>query len=226
MFVVLLLPGYTFVRRRQHDLPSRERSALDEVASVIFAGFAIDALVIAGFLGMRALVPALPPNLDQFIVAPHTYFTHHYAGLAATTGVLLLFAIAVAWLGSGSAARSLASRISGGTPDGHQSSWWLLFNEQHPRTSKYVSCVLDDGALVRGTLFSFSRIVREHADREIVLMPPLYYRPSADDPGSDLPGVGAVSVSSKRIQLLMVSYVAGTGDAGTEPAAVSAKGTP
>jgi len=206
--VALLLPGYTFVRRRQLDLPSRDRTALDEVASVVFAGVAIDTTVAVAFLGLHKIASFIPPDVDQLVDHPSPYVRQHYTELAISLAVLVLIATVLAYALSAPRFRKLATRFWGGPPHSHQSTWWLLFSQQHPSAGKYVSCVLDDGALIRGNLFSFSRASREHADRELVLTQPLQYRPGPDDPLDPLPGVGAVSVSSRRVVLLMVSYMA------------------
>jgi hypothetical protein len=103
--------------------------------------------------------------------------------------------------------RTLVKAWSGSSSDVHQSAWWLLFDEQHPGKTKYVSCVMDDGSLIRGAVFSFSRASREHADREIVLSQPLSYRPGPHNEIETLPDVAAVSISSRRIVTLMVSYI-------------------
>jgi Family of unknown function (DUF6338) len=206
IFAFLLLPGYTFVRRRQHDLPSRDVSALNELALLIFAGLIIDAVVLTGFLGLRAVVPELPPDMDRLLAHPTSYARQHYTEILLTAVVLLSFATLLAYLASTPPVRAAVAKLSGGPPQSHQSAWWLLF-KKYPDLAKYVSCVLDDGTLIRGTLFSFSRLSRETGEREVVLTEPFGYRPAGDNETTELPGVAAVSVSSRRITLMMVSYL-------------------
>jgi Family of unknown function (DUF6338) len=207
VFAFLLLPGYTFVRRRQHDLPSHEVSALNELALLIFVGLIIDVVVLTGFLGLRAVVPELPPDMDRLLAQPASYARQHFTEILVIAVILLSLATLLAYLASTPRVRTAVAKRSGGPPQGHQSAWWLLFNEKHPDLSKYVFCVLDDGTLIRGTLFSFSRLSRETGEREVVLTQPLGYRPAGDYETNKLPGVAAVSVSSRRITLMMVSYL-------------------
>lgn len=207
IFVVLLLPGYIFVRRRQQVSPTRERSAFSEVASVLFAGAVFDAVILAVFLASHRIFPRLPLRLDKFVSNPGAYTRTHYNEVALWAAFLLLAAAGVAYLVASERVLSFLSKRSGKSSEVHQSAWWLLFNEQRPGVTRYVSCVLDDGSLIRGALFSFSRASREHSDREIVLIQPLSYRAGARNEVEDLPGVAAVSVSSRRIVTLMVSYV-------------------
>jgi hypothetical protein len=207
IFVVLLLPGYTFVRRRQRVHPSRERSAFSEIASVVFAGVVFDATVLALFLAAHKAFPAMPPDLDRLFADPGAYGRRHYYEIALWSVILILAATALANLSGTRLGRALVNAWSGSPSDVHQSAWWLLFDEQHPGKTKFVSCVLEDGSLIRGAVFSFSRASREHADREIVLSQPLSYRAGPRNDIEKLPDVAAVSVSSRRIVTLMVSYV-------------------
>jgi hypothetical protein len=207
IFVVLLLPGYVFVRRRQQVNPTRERSAFSEVASVLFAGATFDALVLAIFLAAHRIFPGRPLHLDQFVGNPNAYARTHYNEIALWLALLVLAAAGLAYIVGSERVLAFLSSRSRTPSEVHQSAWWLLFNEQHPGVTRFVSCVLDDGSLIRGALFSFSRASREHPDREVVLIQPLSYRAGARNEVEDLPGVAAVSVSSRRIVTLMVSYV-------------------
>lgn len=206
IFVVLLLPGFTFVRRQQLVNPSRESSAFSEIATVLFAGAVFDTLVLALFLTSHKVFPALPPDLDEFVREPGGYTRAHYDEIALWTAILVLLATLAAYLACTRRVRTVVSNWSGLPPEAGQSAWWMIF-DQHPDKTRHVSCALDDGSMIRGAVYSFSRVSREHADREIVLSQPLEYRPGPGDEFEQLSGVAVVTVSSRRIVTLMVSYI-------------------
>jgi hypothetical protein len=71
----------------------------------------------------------------------------------------------------------------------------------------HVGCALADGSFVSGYLVSHSRLVDDSPDRDLVLGPPITFRPAESDVAVQREGVGAVVVSARQIAVLFVSYV-------------------
>lgn len=86
-----------------------------------------------------------------------------------------------------------------------ESAWYKMFHG-HEDELVYCSCTLEDGSWVGGYLKSFSTEVEETADRDLVITPPILYRPVGSNEEVQWP-TSAVIVSARRIMLLDVQYV-------------------
>lgn len=85
------------------------------------------------------------------------------------------------------------------------SAWWILF-EAHPALEKRVSIVVDDGTWLSGALRGWSRDAEDHGDRDLVIQDPLLIRRPGSDCVLEL-DIGAVAISTRRIQYLTVEYL-------------------
>lgn len=221
IFVISLAPGLVYILMRERVAPHTTLSAFRESAIVLCASLAADAVVLTLLAALRVAAPQVTPDVGALIRTPTEYLASHYVlvfwwslGLLATASAL------AAWVGSG-AARRLLSRLlqtlpaplarfrvaSEATPhDANVSGWWLAFNEV-PATDVHVGCALADGSFVSGYLVSHSRLVDDSPDRDLVLGPPITFRPAESDVAVQREGVGAVVVSARQIAVLFVSYV-------------------
>jgi hypothetical protein len=213
VFVVSLAPGLTFVLLRERRMPERSLSTFRETAVVVCVSLATDTIVLVLFALARAAAPELTPDIGYLVRAPTEYFRSAYQLIFWWSLVLLALAIAFAsWVGSGAARRALARLPRVGPPaqasphESGVSAWWLVFHE-HPETTVYVGCVLDDGSFVSGWLHSYSTAAADLPDRDLSLSDPIRYRASGSTISSVLDGVGAVVINAHRIVLLSVSYV-------------------
>ncbi|MEU8633223.1 DUF6338 family protein [Amycolatopsis sp. NPDC048633] len=209
--VVLAFPGFVLHRRFRLRNPERERSTLDELLTIVFAGTAVDAAVAVIFV-VGAVVFKLPlPRFDSLVSAPSAYVAQNVLATTAWAAAFLAAAIGLAFVLGSPRWPGLGDKITPGAMAGrrrrhpHQSAWWLLFHE-NPGSRIYVGCLLTDGGYVAGYLHSFSTLVTENGDRELTLEGDIEYRPP-NGSAAVLSNVNAASVKADHIQLLTVTYV-------------------
>src|SRR5260221_14391696 len=86
----------------------------------------------------------------------------------------------------------------------------------------HVGSILEDGSLIEGKLGSFSRESDDSPNRDLILSPPIRYRPpGVDDLETSPYEGGAVCFSAARIVAMFVSY--SEKDAVTSSSAVGAR---
>jgi hypothetical protein len=214
LFVILLLPGFSYNRIRARRRPDRQVTALQETVIIVTASLA--ALVVTGvlFAIIRALLPAVTPDVRSALFSTHAYLQGHYVQTAwwavAFLAVAILGAVTVAevqesrWLRGSRYLRRLA-----GPPDpSTQSGWWIVFGPGlDAGLQVHVGCTLDDGSYVSGRLRSYSQVAEDNADRDLVLRGPIKVRPRGATEAREVPNVSWMTVSARHIVTMAVTYV-------------------
>lgn len=207
LFVVLLVPGLAYVAARELKAPSRTLSAFRETAAVVVASLLFNALAILVFALVRLAAPDHSPDLGGLVRDTGGYFKANYQSVSTWAVALLAGAACLAAL-CGAKAPSWAKRFKGEVA--FRSAWWLLLHDEVPEGHTAIAgCELDDGSYLSGEVLSYSTEIEETENREIVLRPPVLYRPpgaqSADEAVSL--DVSAVTVSARRIKFLTITYI-------------------
>jgi Family of unknown function (DUF6338) len=205
VFVLLLLPGFVYLLKSERSRkPGRQLSALRETVTLVFASAGALTTALLLFSVYRILVPDHSPDVGHLVRETSTYVDDQYAYLLSwSLGLLLLACLvadAVATWGGSAIERLFAGDVA------HESAWWSLFEYDKAQDKfKVVTCVLQDGGHLQGTLYLFNQEVAETENRELVLAPPIYI---GEDGKSEWKlDKGAVIVSARRIKWLHVSYL-------------------
>ncbi|MFD4673619.1 DUF6338 family protein [Lentzea sp. NPDC058450] len=211
IFVLLLLPGFVFQRRRARDRPAAEETALQEGLTILFSGLLLDGIGLAAVGGMWAVLPGRAVDVSRFVLTPSAYLAAHPARVLGWAAAVLLVAIVTGYLVAGRRVQALVRRAArrATSREPHASAWWLLFEEHPPQFPVHVGCYLTDGAYLSGRLHSYSRVGKESGDRELTLRDKITYREPGEGASTELlRNVGAVSISARSIQFLTVTYLA------------------
>ncbi|MBA0127287.1 hypothetical protein H0B56_17185 [Haloechinothrix sp. YIM 98757] len=199
LFVVLLLPGFIFATALRRERPEQRPSPLHETAAIALASVLSELIVLGIFAVIHVLAPEWTPNIRQLIAAPQRYLATSYLLMFTWMVILLVAACATAWIAA-ILARRRPVHPSGG------SAWWLLFETFGRDRDRHVGVMLDDGSYLHGTLSSFNQSEADTADRDLVLMTPITYRPSGAAETTEL-DCGAACVSARHIVAMTVAYV-------------------
>jgi hypothetical protein len=217
LFIVLLAPGLVSITWRSFR-PMRQPTVLGELAGLVFRSLICDISALAVFVVIRAVRPEWTPDGGALIRTPSAYLREHYALTAWWSVGLLVLACLFAYLGAQIWAKlptdsKIIEKLIPGEVEAYQPGWWYLFKLFCPGTDRYVGCILDDDTYLYGKLYSFNPNPNEIEDRELILLGPITVRNPGEDTeyilggsGED-EGVGAVSISARRIQYLSVSYL-------------------
>lgn len=210
IFITLLVPGFVFQRKRSHDRPAVEETALQEVLTILFAGLVLDIVALAVFGGLWWALPHRTLDPSQLLLNPTPYAAAHLAEVFAWAMGWLVIATASGYVAASRRVQTVVLRLSRGSvsAEPHASAWWMLF-EEYPANPVHVGCHLTDGGYLGGRLHSYSRLGKESGDRELTLRDDItYVRPGDAAEPRLLRDVGAVSVSARNIQFLTVTYLA------------------
>jgi hypothetical protein len=214
LFVVTLLPGFTYLVGKERHGTERRLSPFRETVSIVAASVTSELIVLVAFAVIRALGPSITPNVGALIHDPGLYLRggdghRGQYGIVAGWGVgLLLTAVLIAYLATVPRIRRLGERVTGPYPhDSTVSSWWILFERWSGQRNIEIACTLDDGSAVRGVFASFNTSADDSPDRDLILREPIYYRPPGDEAQEGLFDVSAVSFPARRIVALFVNYL-------------------
>jgi hypothetical protein len=201
LFVVLLLPGMTYVAIRERHTPEQRRSPFRETATVATVSIAANAFALGIFALVRVAWQRGTPDVGEIVRDADSYLNDNYAQVALWGAGVLAFSIVSAAI----AAKVIVRR------DPHpsaMSSWWLLFRtwltemkKEEQRDDLFVraACYLADGSVVEGTVSDFNRLTDETPDRDLILVGPIMMR-DADGTRSELEHHAAcVAARDKRV---------------------------
>jgi len=200
LFIALMLPGLAFVTVRERLGIEHRKSVLRETGAVVFCSVITELMVLGLFAAIRTLWPKHTPDVGRLVREGANYAQAHYAAIASWSVGLLAVAVLVA----ASSAKWLATRPHHAST---MSAWYLLFEgyEQAVTSQVFVGCVLDDGSFIQGRLASFNTRSDDVEDRDVVLVPPLLYRPPGDSETQDY-SASAACISARRMVTMFVSY--------------------
>jgi hypothetical protein len=208
LFVVVLLPGFIFLAVLSWDRPRRRLTAMQETAGFVLASVTINVITVTGYLVTRRLIPVVEASVDLDTLVRQIGTEQvgavarlHYQQLWATF-VVLLFASCTLAVGGGLLARQLPVRPA------VMSSWWALFDHRNPGTKKTIQCHLQDSSCIEGRLGDWNTDEDEKADRDLVLLAPIKYRPPGHTEMFSHP-VSAVCIAARDIVAMFVTYVPG-----------------
>ncbi|WP_326729358.1 DUF6338 family protein [Streptomyces phaeochromogenes] len=212
LFVILLLPGLTYSMVRELRSGERRVSAFRESGAVIFGSVIAEIVVLAIFAIVRISWPKNTPDIGRLIRDRGSYVESHYALLASWAVSLLLLASVLAGITALFVKRH-SSTLSG---------WSMLFEYWHKDHDAHVGCVLEDGAFIEGVVASYNLSPDDLADRDLILIQPIRYRPPGALESQAYPA-GAVCLSAKKIVTMFVSHLP---TAEEEPAVPEGEGSP
>lgn len=198
LFVALLLPGFVYTAIVRRERPDYRPSALHEIAAVALASVLSELTVLGAFAVIHAVRPSWTPDIRTLIDQPRDYVSEHYLAVFAWAAGLLLAA--------GLLAAALAAAVQ--KLPVHRSivsSWWTLFKDWFPDTTRTVQCELDDGSYVEGTLADWNSQAEDSPDRDLILVGPIRYRPAGSDRYYEHP-VSTVCVAARNIRTMFVAY--------------------
>lgn len=197
-FMLLVAPGVAFELAFALRRPNRQRTALQELASVVGVSvFASGAVVVMGLL----LLPE-----DWFLTLRHTALDPAGAtrpALVAASAVVGGSVLAASLLAVGAAylmTRDATAKMF------NEPVWFLLFGRRPPGTVPYVVARLNNGDHFYGVIVAYTTAQVPQNERDIVLGPPLYVRWEGATDVQALDGFGRISLSGEAIQTLAISY--------------------
>jgi hypothetical protein len=205
LFVVLLAPGFAHTLVKERRSPRQIFSVFRETVSLVLVGLVADTVCLLLFFLVHTIAPDIL-DVTKFLRDPGGYAAAHYVRLTLLVVVLLGIATVGAAVAAAKPVRRLRRRPGAGEHPAQLSAWWLLFTA-NPGSRVHLGCLLDDGSYVAGMLRSFNQAGDDVQDRELTLTGPVTYRAPGASQAAELPGVGAVAVSARRLQLVTVSYV-------------------
>ena len=205
LFVVLLLPGITYVVVRERSSPERRWSAFRETATVAAVSAIANTTALLLFAIIHQLLPDVTPSLGSFIERGSQYWEDEYSSIIGWGTGTLGFAVSLA-AGAAAAVRNQSPHPS------KVSSWWILFDDYARRYSPNgrrsglrttATCRLIDGAVYRGVVFDYNPAVEETGDRDLILGTPVerYSDGQIEKLESQL-----VCISARQIAALEVEY--------------------
>lgn len=207
LFVVILLPGITYVAIRERKTPEQRRSAFRETAAVATVSIAANAAALTLFSLVHTLWPDATPEVDRAVQDMDVYFRDNYAEVTLWSVAILAAAIVIA---------AVAAVVAGKVRNPHpaeMSSWWLLFDDWPRRMNKRMerkdiyaraACYLNDGSMVEGTVQDFNRLTDETPDRDLILVRPIK-RLGADGNPVNVKS-HAASISARDIRTMLLYY--------------------
>lgn len=212
LFVVLLVPGFTYVTGKDRNCIGQKPTPFRETAAVITASVSSELAVLVIFTAIRTISPAQTPDVGALIRDSSSYLrgteghAGHYGQVALWAVGMLAFSTVLAYLATLPQTRKLAAKALGPYPHlSTVSGWWLVFETWKEGRDIHLGCVLDDKSYVDGWLGSFSLEADDTPDRDLILTEPIRYRPPGADRAEPYE-VGAVCISAARIVALFVNY--------------------
>lgn len=217
LLLILLVPGFFYVLRRERHTPSRKFSGFRETLRVIVASAFAYGLLAALSLVVALLVPSVQNLAVALVVDPFAYQASH----AVQFAFLVVGGVALATAVSAFAGGTIAIRLAGWLVSRNEkarrwfeawraehapisSAWWTVF-ELEPLAAKILSVRLSDGTVLTGQLYSYSQDADDHADRDVVLQAPLFIQNPDSDEVHELPGASVI-ISAREIRFLTVRY--------------------
>lgn len=212
LFVALLLPGFAYVVGKERNGTGQQLTPFRETAAAVAASISFELIVLAIFALIRTLWPSQTPDVGALIRDSRSYLlggsghAGHYGQVALWATGMLALSVFLAYLATLPRARNLAAKALGPYPHNSTiSAWWLIFETWQEGRDIHVGCVLDDESYVEGWLGSFSREADDKPDRDLVLTPPILYRPPGASEARPYE-CGAVCISASRIVEMFVNY--------------------
>lgn len=217
LFVVLLLPGFAFLTRRERFTPALHYSAFREVATIGIVSISCNAAALTVFGLIRMGSASLTPDVGALVRSDRgTYVTDHYRTVGGWAALVLLLATMIGAFAGTPPQRALSWDRLRRTPlrgwlerfDGQPiepvSAWTRVFHREVRNVLVSVSCELVDDTVVEGLLVYANSSVDETGDRSLVLGQPARIR-RGDSAWTEW-GPSFVVMSAAQIRFMGVGY--------------------
>jgi hypothetical protein len=197
IFLILLGPGFCFVAVQDRRFPARDQSPFHEAVaigawSILLNAFVAAVATVVTHFHLVATIDAEALSRDT-----KTYWLSHFR-LVNCWALALLAAACLLGVALGALLPAHSGRLS-------ETSWWKLSHLKDQHEQLWVGCVLDDGAFIRGQLWSYNPGPDETPDRDLIVRDPHYRSPNGDAIHSM--GVAAVCISASKLRYVTFSYL-------------------
>jgi hypothetical protein len=218
LLLVLLVPGFIYVLRRETHTPSRKFSAFRETMRVVVAStFAYGASTLLVSWLSFYVPPAQRAGLTV-LADPYEYQSAHPLRFAVSVIAFVCFTTVISALAGGTIPSRMLRWLSENGPNRTKafftqlelsrapisSAWWTVF-EQRPNDIKQVAARLQDGTVLTGQLYSYSQDAADSQDRDLVLQKPLFVQNPNSEHIQEFPGESVV-ISARELRFLTVTY--------------------
>jgi hypothetical protein len=201
-FVLLVAPGLLYDLLAERYRAKAGESVFREISRTVLASLIISTLSFSILLAIRLMRPAWMPDPDRLISGTSSgyYITRHYWLILRTLllegGIALAIAAGFQWI----RAKRVRARLR------PVSTWTKVFREEcPPGFLPYVQVRHSNGMTYVGQVGHFTADL-ETADREMVLVPPLYVK-KPDGQLKDMPSEWQrVVLSAASVDSLVVQY--------------------
>lgn len=199
-FVLLVAPGLLYDLLAERSRPRAGESVFREVSRTVLASLIISTLSVSILVAIRWAWPGWMPDPDSLFSGTGHYVAHHYRLILRTLLVEGFIALSIAasfhWI--------RAARVRAHLRP--VSTWTRVFREECPAGFlPHVQIRLTNGMTYIGQVGHFTADL-ETADREIVLVPPLYVK-KPDGQFKDMPSEWQrVVLYGTSVESLMVQY--------------------
>ncbi|WP_163512221.1 DUF6338 family protein [Fodinicola acaciae] len=213
LFVVLLVPGFTYTLIRERVAPDRRHSIFRETISIAFVSIVSEAAAVALFIAVSTLVSIWRIDFDALVRQPEPYFQVNYRQIILTCALLVVGATvmtsvaALPWTSRSIRALRAVRAVLGERADEPFFSAWTKIFVGQPDAYVHVGCNLDDGSFISGYLDSWTRSSEDLPDRDLTLIGDIKYRAPGDAVVEKCGSVSGAVISARRIVSLMVTYV-------------------
>lgn len=205
VFGVLLAvsPGLVFEFVREHRRPTAERSGFREAAWVAAASIVFSTAALIVVLVVQMWIP-------QFLADPVSWLSLGRRYVVNHAGQVVAFVALWSALGCGLAALAAAAFIEKTADiDPNSTAWFYVFRKNVPLgRDRSIRIRLHDGNEYTGRLIYYDAHIL-HADREIVLGPPLFRKAPTVVGFEPLPpaeGWERVVIPASSIEVMWVRY--------------------
>ena len=201
--LLAISPGLVFEFIREHRRPTADRSAFREAAWVAAASVAFSTAALILVLLAQMAVPDLLADPSAWLSLGSTYAVDHVAQVIA-------FVVLWTAIGCGLAALTAVMLIRKTADiDPNTTAWFHVFRTNSPPgKDRGIRVRLHDGDQYTGRLVYYDAHIL-HADREIVLGPPLYRMAASAREFEPLPpdeGWERVVIPATSIDVMWVRY--------------------
>jgi hypothetical protein len=201
-FLGLVAPGITFylVLERRH--PHQNSTTFREVSSVALASLCFTLIAVAFLAVLHVVVPAIVPDLPQWISLGNRYIVKHPSAVFVGVGLEVILACAFGAVGGWLVTRKSAASMS------NSGAWYqILRQEQPPGTRPWIHVRLEDETEFWGYLRHYTPDDSAGV-REIVLGGTTLVWRRKDDAARSSIGRNwdAICLNADRIQYMRVIY--------------------
>lgn len=216
LYVIMLVPGVTFVVAKERRRPSMKRSSFRETATVVIASAVAISLVVAVALVIGIWVPQVHAWIHEFLTDPSALMEQDpirflIVCLSAMAAITSFAALVGTFPRSGKEpknkiVRALLASSTAIKPD--ESGWHDAFirGTRGENPDRLVSVYLKNGGWLQGLLQSYNPAAEDDPNRALVLTRPLMYRNPTAKFAVELDTTNVVVVNASEIYFLTVTF--------------------